>query len=198
MSMGKAERTRQLIIEKTAPIFNKKGFDATSLSDLTRATGLTKGAIYGNFSDKEEIRKKAFDYATAKVKSKVKQHLVGQTTYKGQLIALINFYSTYVLSPPIPGGCPLLNTAIEADDHHTGIRKKVVIELTATVNFIKTLLDKGVIAGEFKTGIDTKSLAYVFFCSIEGALMFSRAERSCKSMDMVVEHCKGILDRISK
>ncbi|MBL7756118.1 MAG: TetR family transcriptional regulator, partial [Chitinophagaceae bacterium] len=48
---GKAERTRQHIIEKAAPFFNKKGYADTSLSDITAATGLTKGAIYGNFEN---------------------------------------------------------------------------------------------------------------------------------------------------
>lgn len=196
--MGKAERTRQFIVEKTAPIFNKKGFEATSLSDLTRATGLTKGAIYGNFTDKEEIRKEAFNYVTEKVKALVKQHMMGASTYKNQLIAVVEFYSTYVLTPPIPGGCPLLNTAIEADDHDIGMRKRVALELNSTVNFIQSLLDKGVMAGEFKSNIDSKSLAYIFFCSVEGALMFSRAERSSESMNAIVDHCKELLDQISK
>ncbi|HAE68223.1 MAG TPA: TetR/AcrR family transcriptional regulator, partial [Sphingobacterium sp.] len=53
--MSKAEQTRQYIIEKTAPIFNKKGYFATSLSDITTATGLTKGSIYGNFKDKDDL-----------------------------------------------------------------------------------------------------------------------------------------------
>ncbi|MCB0489293.1 MAG: TetR/AcrR family transcriptional regulator [Cyclobacteriaceae bacterium] len=196
--MGKADRTRQFIVEKTAPIFNKKGFEATSLSDLTKATGLTKGAIYGNFSDKEEIRKEAFNYAMEKVRGLVSEHMMGASTYKEQLIAVVNFYASYVLTPPIPGGCPLLNTAIEADDHDIGMRKRVALELNSTVNFIKSLLDKGVMAGEFKSDIDSKSLAYLFFCSVEGALMFSRAERSSKSMDAVVNHCEKILNQISK
>lgn len=196
--MGKAERTRQFIVEKTAPIFNKKGFEATSLSDLTRATGLTKGAIYGNFSDKEEIRKEAFNYAMDKVRGLVSERMISANTYKEQLIAVIGFYASYVLTPPIPGGCPLLNTAIEADDHDIGMRKRVALELNSTVNFIESLLNKGVMAGEFKSGIDSKSLAYLFFCSVEGALMFSRAERSSESMDAVVNHCKEILNQISK
>ncbi len=196
--MGKAERTRQFIVEKTAPIFNKKGFEATSLSDLTRATGLTKGAIYGNFSDKEEIRKEAFNYAMDKVRGLVSERMISANTCKEQLIAVIGFYASYVLTPPIPGGCPLLNTAIEADDHDIGMRKRVALELNSTVNFIESLLNKGVMAGEFKSDIDSKSLAYLFFCSVEGALMFSRAERSSESMDAVVNHCKEILNQISK
>ena len=54
-SLSKAERTRLFIIEKTAPVFNTKGFAGTSLTDLTDATGLTKGSIYGNFQNKDEV-----------------------------------------------------------------------------------------------------------------------------------------------
>ena len=51
--MSKAKRTKWYIIEKTAEIFNKKGFSGTSLTDLTSATQLTKGSIYGNFEAEE-------------------------------------------------------------------------------------------------------------------------------------------------
>jgi AcrR family transcriptional regulator len=40
--MSKAEKTKQFIIEKTATLFNTKGYISTSLSDITQATGLTK------------------------------------------------------------------------------------------------------------------------------------------------------------
>src|ERR1700722_8888899 len=66
-NISKAERTRQFIIEKTAPIFNKKGYAGTSLSDITAATGLTKGSIYGNFADKDEVALAAFDYNIGKL-----------------------------------------------------------------------------------------------------------------------------------
>ena len=48
--MTKADRTRSYIIEQVAPIFNKKGVHGTSLSDITNATGLTKGAIMATSS----------------------------------------------------------------------------------------------------------------------------------------------------
>jgi AcrR family transcriptional regulator len=196
--MTKSERTRQHIIEKTAPLFNRKGFDGTTLADLTAATGLTKGALYGNFADKDEIADEAFRYAVKKVKEMVARKLAKQTTYKQQLSALLDFYAKYVNKPPVPGGCPLLNAAVEADDHRTSIRKVVTRELVATIDFITLLLDSGVEAGEFNKNINTRELAYTFFCSVEGALMFSRAERSDEPMEIIVRHCKNILDQISK
>ena len=196
--MSKAERTRQFIIEATAPLFNKKGFDGTTLTDLTEATGLTKGAIYGNFSDKDEIAEEAFRYSMKKVREMVQDHLSGATSCKDQLIALFDFYAAYVFNPPVAGGCPLLNTAIEADDHRTSMRRVVSKELMKTVNFIAGLLEEGVKTGEFVKNTNARKLAYTFFCSIEGALMFSRVERSREPMDIVIAHCKNVLDQISK
>ena len=196
--MTKSERTRQYIIETTAPLFNCKGFDGTSLSDLTQTTGLTKGAIYGNFNDKDEIATEAFRYAIGKVREAVQERLSKVKTNKGQLVALFEFYSEYVFDPPVPGGCPLLNASVEVDDYHQSMRRIVVKELTQTVEFIRTLLEKGVEEGEFKKSIKVRELAYTFFCIVEGAIMYSRVERSREPMDIVIKHCKNILKNISK
>jgi TetR/AcrR family transcriptional regulator, transcriptional repressor for nem operon len=194
----KAEKTRLYIIEQTAPLFNRKGFAGTSLSDLTETTGLTKGALYGNFSDKEEIATAAFRHAMQKVREMVQQKLAGARTFKGQLIALFDFYAQYVFDPPVAGGCPLLNAAVETDDDHPSMRRVVVKELMQTVSFIQNLLEQGVSKGEFKRNIKSKELAYTFFCTIEGAVMFSRVERSREPMDIVIRHCKKLLDQITK
>lgn len=196
--MTKAECTRRFIAEKTAPLFNSKGFDGTSLTDLTNATGLTKGALYGNFSGKEEIALEAFRYSINKVRELARLELEDATSYKKQLLALLTFYAKYVLTPPVPGGCPLLNTAIEADDHHTFMRSVVASELRNTVDFISDLLKKGIQSGEFIRGIKTKEIAYTLFCAVEGALMFSRVERSREPMDIIVRHCKKIIKQISQ
>ena len=196
--MTKGERTRQFIIEQTAPLFNCKGFAGTSLTDLTEKTRLTKGALYGNFYNKEEIAREAFQYAIQKVRQCVQSKLEESKTYKGKLLKLLEFYCEYVFSPPIPGGCPLLNAAVEADDIDSGLRPVVVQEMLHTVDFIRDLLKKGIQAGEFKRGTGTKELAYTIFCVIEGGVMFSRVERSPEPMNIVVKHCKKLLEQISK
>jgi AcrR family transcriptional regulator len=175
-----------------------KGFDGTTMSDLTKTTGLTKGALYGNFADKEDIAMEAFKYSIRKVKKLVSAKVSSASTFKKQLVALLEFYAEYVNKPPVPGGCPLLNSAIEADDHRLSMRKIVSKELNSTVDFIASLLRKGIKAGEFVNTVNEHELAYVLFCSVEGALMFSRVERSREPMDIIVKHCKKMLDQISK
>lgn len=195
--MTKAERTRQHIIERTAAVFNCKGFAGTSLSDLTTQTGLTKGALYGHFENKEEIATAAFQYAMQKVRDIVRTKLQPISGYRLQLMALLDFYSEYVFQPPVPGGCPLLNAGVEVDDDHSSMRRIVVDEITLTVEFIETLLINGKVTGEFKPETNPRELAYTFFCMIEGAIMYARAEKSREPMDIVVKHCKKLLDQIS-
>lgn len=195
--LSKSAKTRQYILEKTSPIFNTKGYEGTSLSDLTQSTGLTKGALYGNFHNKEDLAMEAFKYSVARVKEFVRQRVDQEVTYKRQLRAMLDFFAEYVFNPPVPGGCPLLNSAIETDDHFTGMRRVVVKELMSTVMFIYNLLNKGIKAGEFRKDINPRELAYTIFCSVEGAIMFSRAERSEEPMKIIVKHCKKLLNEIS-
>lgn len=195
--MGKAERTRQYIVERTAPLFNRKGFDGTSLTDLTHATGLTKGALYGNFEDKEEIALEAFHYSVKKVRKLVMKELVGITHPREQLLAILKFYSQYVFSPPVPGGCPLLNTAVEADDHRPGMRKIVALELMHTVEFLRRVIVRGKREGVFVKSVNSREFAFSLFCLVEGALMFSRVERSQEPMNLVIRHAKKLLDDIT-
>jgi AcrR family transcriptional regulator len=195
--LSKSARTKKYILIRTAPIFNTKGFEGTSMTDLTTSTGLTKGALYGNFYNKEDLAMEAFKYSVRKVKEFVRQRVEHEVTYKRQLRAMLDFFAEYVFYPPVRGGCPLLNTAVQVDDQLPGMRRVVVKELMSTVMFIYNLLNKGIKAGEFRKDINARELAYTIFCSIEGAIMFSRAERSEEPMKIIVKHCKKILNEIS-
>jgi TetR/AcrR family transcriptional regulator, transcriptional repressor for nem operon len=195
--MRKSARTRQYIIEQTAEIFNKRGFEGTSLSSLQDATGLTKGSLYGNFKDKEEIAFEAFAYAMKVTRDAVNKKVATKTTAKGKLLAILSFYSQYVFNSPIPGGCPLLNNAVEADDFHLSFRTMVSHEIDLTINAIADLIEEGKKKMEFNKDIRSLETAYILFTSIEGAIMVSRVSGSEKAMRVVVAHCKSILDQIS-
>lgn len=195
--MTKGSRTRRFIIDKTAPLFNIKGYAGTSLLDLTEATGLSKGALYGNFRDKEEIAVAVFHYSMEKVKEAVQVKLEKADTYKDKILRLFDFYSQYVFASPIPGGCPLMNYAVDADDHHLFLKKSVAAEIVGTIDFIAKLLEKGRKNGEFNSDIKPKELASLFFCSIEGAIVISRVSSSDTAMKTVIRNCKTILDQIT-
>ena len=110
------EETRKLIIDKALPIFNTKGYNAASLSDITSATGITKGAIYGNFKNKDEVATAAFERGVEIVTGEISKRVRVEKTAPDKLMSIVKFYEEYINKPPIPGGCPILNSSVEADD----------------------------------------------------------------------------------
>lgn len=54
-SNGKRERTREKLINAAAAIVGEKGFHATSLDEVAASVGMTRGAIYGNFRNREDL-----------------------------------------------------------------------------------------------------------------------------------------------
>ncbi len=192
--MTKAARTRQYIIEKTAPVFNTRGYEGTSLSDLCAATGLTKGALYGNFQGKEELASEAFRYTISRMRGVGSKSMGIHRTYYERLISLLDFFIQAVLNPPVKGGCPLLNTAVEADDLRPSMRRLVVEELEKSVNSMTKLIEGGKKAGEFRDDVESRELAAFFFCAIEGAIMYSRVSGSDAPMRNVIARIKDLVN----
>src|ERR1700739_4539753 len=121
--MTKGEQTRRKIVEAAAPIFNKRGYEGSSLSELMVATGLKKGGIYRHFSSKEELAAEAFDYAW---KSAFKTRIHDLEQVPNSIEKLKRFIVNFVNGrSAVPGGCPVLNTAVEADDGNLLLRDRV-------------------------------------------------------------------------
>jgi AcrR family transcriptional regulator len=195
--VSKSEKTKEFIRKQAAPLFNKQGFAGTSLGDLTKATGLTKGALYGNFKDKDGIALAAFSYSMQKVRAIMKSRLDPLTTYKEKLYSLLDFFGEYVMHSPIPGGCPMMNYGVDADDHQRFMRKPVAKEMQSTMDFIQLCLLNGLRNNEFKSTTNTVAIAQVMFCAIEGAIVVSRVTGTPAPMVAVVAHCKSLLEEIS-
>ena len=134
--MTKSEKTKQYIIEKTAPLFNTRGYAGTSMNDMVAATGLTKGSIYGNFKNKDEVACAAFDSNFSRIQNLIGSELEKHRTYKGKLLAYTKVYENFLKDPFPIGGCPILNTATESDDTHPELKKKAGTALTSWKNSI--------------------------------------------------------------
>lgn len=171
--MSKAERTRSYIIERTASLFNTKGYAGTSINDICEATGLTKGSVYGNFESKDEVALAVFDYNLGKVNRIVQSELAGKATVKEKLLAYIAVYKDFLQHPFPEGGCPILNTAIEADDTHPELKKKVNEAIMAWKNTLVTLIEEGIRSGEVKQQVDPEQFALTIIATIEGAIMIA-------------------------
>ena len=171
---SKAERTRQFIVEKTAPIFNMKGYAGTSLNDMMDATGLTKGSIYGNFVNKDDVALAAFDFNLKQVDNVIRQEMANRNTYREKLMVYTKVYENFLEFPFPKGGCPVLNTAVDADDTHPALKQKASEAVNNWKNTLSRLIQKGIGNNEFKPDIDPEQIALTIIAMIEGAIMITK------------------------
>ncbi|MED4754985.1 TetR/AcrR family transcriptional regulator [Brevibacillus choshinensis] len=191
--MRKGEKTRQHIIEKSAGLFNQKGYAGSSIQDIIQVTGLTKGGVYRTFSGKDEIALEAFDYASRIMMEHFLKAAEKTETAIDKIIEVCAVYEDPVNHPPIEGGCPLLNTAVEADDGYLPLREKAVTAHRQFSTFIQNILDEGVITGELSSGLNTEALASFVVSSLEGGVMTSRLTRNNKHIGFVIQQIKLVL-----
>lgn len=195
--LPKAERTRQRIIESTSGIFNMKGYAGTSMSDITEATGLTKGSIYGNFTNKEEVALAVFDYNHGKVKAALKQRMDKAATYYDKLMVYAQVYDQFTRSSAFSkGGCPILNTAIEADDTNSLLKDRAAKAIVNWKNKIEELLEGGIAAGEFKADINRSQVALSLVALIEGGIMIAKVTSSQSNLDQIMKTVEMLINQL--
>jgi len=171
--LTKAEQTTQFIIEKVAPLFNQKGYAATSMSDITRVTGLTKGAIYGNFENKEAIAIAAFDRSVNDLLKRIGKHQEQSPSPLQKLYLIADFYKTYYDYSKHTGGCPILNIGVNSVQQNSKLVERVQYIIQKTQNNIAKLVLWGIEAGEINPEVDAIQFAKQTYTHIQGAVFMS-------------------------
>lgn len=172
--MSKADKTKQFIIEQTAKIFNIKGFAGTSLSDITGITGLTKGSVYGNFKNKDDVAIEAFKYNFNMMKQLFVSEMAKVNTNREKLLVYTEVLSDFSESKFPIGGCPILNTAVESDDTHPILKQLAKKTFVGWIDQIVGVLVAGIEAGEFNPKMNTEQVAITILASLEGSIMIRK------------------------
>jgi TetR/AcrR family transcriptional repressor of nem operon len=172
--MSKGEETRERVVAQAAALFNIHGYAGTAISDIMAATGLEKGGIYRHFSGKEQLALAAFDYAAGQVRRRFAEGLAGQAHAADRLIALLAVFRGYAQRPPLAGGCPVLNTAVESDDTNPPLRERARAVVKEWQAMIQTTVQVGIDRREIRPEVDGAKLALLLIATMEGAVMLTQ------------------------
>ena len=172
-TMKKGQLTKENILLKAATLFNTEGYSKASLSDIMAATGLEKGGIYNHFGSKDQLMLEAFDFAVRHVGNVIRQKLDAQPDAIGKLSTLVDHFSAMAEGAPIPGGCPLMNTAIESDDSMPELRERARAAMTRFLRLVEIIIREGM-EHEFRSDLDPGAEAMRLIASLEGALMLRK------------------------
>ncbi|OJJ23345.1 hypothetical protein BKI52_03010 [marine bacterium AO1-C] len=190
------EQTKKDIVEKSARLFNKKGYLSTSIQDIEQVTGLTKGSIYGNFKNKEEVALEVFRYNFRLLFAGIDQLVSEASTAKDQLMAYVHFYRKNYHLVEDMGGCPLLNVSVDVDDTNPALKAKAVKYIKTWEKSVTYTINQGQLAGEWNQQVD----AHVFFSRlaalIQGGVFLAKTtgvlDYLFNNLDLLEEHILSI------
>ena len=192
--MGKGDTTRQEIIRQAAPVFNQRGFAGASMQHIMQATGLEKGGIYRHFTSKQELAEEALRYAVGNAITRRTESLAAVEGAVNKLRAMVKNFA--VAPSTIAGGCPLMNTAIDADDTNPALRSLALDGIQAWKHQVARVVKDGVKRGEIVRTAKPERIANQIIATLEGGLMISRLEGSGAALEDARVGLDALLDSI--
>jgi AcrR family transcriptional regulator len=191
--LSKAERTRQFILEKAAPLFNEKGVSGVSIDDVLAATKLTKGCLYGHFESKEDLSTHVVDLLLVKAREQLLIAIGQGKTAKAKIFAYLDFYKD-PLNTQVRGGCPIFNIAVESDDLYPEIKEKIAELIRNGQEEFAAIVKHGIDQGEFSSKIDPSLIAFKFVAAVEGAVVMCRVMNTAKPMQALIKSLKAEIE----
>ncbi|PIB23828.1 TetR family transcriptional regulator [Maribacter sp. 4U21] len=191
----KAERTTTYIIKTVAPVFNKHGYVGTSMSDLTEATGLTKGALYGNFENKEALALSAFEYNSKILLAAIDEQLNHPGSALDKVFSLTDFYKKYDIFTLDMGGCPILNVGVDAQHNNSLLAAASRETLKEIEGKLALVLENGINAGEFKIPVTPLQFAKQLITMLQGAIAMATITKDRKYLHNTVTYLEVLIKR---
>ena len=182
------DETKAKILRKSGVLFNTQGYKATSISDITTATGYTKGAIYRHFKNKALLEKETLFHLSALMLEKLRDRIKAESTAGSKLRAVFRYFESYITNPEVKGGCPLMNAAIEADDANPLLRREAVKVLDILRDSVITILRNGIRYKQVKKETDVEYYTTIVIASLEGAIMMSKLRGDNHDIKRVIKH----------
>ncbi|WP_249660782.1 TetR/AcrR family transcriptional regulator [Lysinibacillus fusiformis] len=177
-------RTREFdeekVLEAAMQLFWEKGYEATSLSDLTSRMGIQRPSIYSTFGDKKELFEAALRRYTTSRAADIRARLQSHVSVKQAFATFFEEVIQAEYTKDLSNGCFCINTMVELAPHEE--RFEVLTrehQLYLAVIFQETI-ERGVQAGELEADTDAKSLAQALIVSLIGltVMMKSQPQRS--------------------
>jgi AcrR family transcriptional regulator len=174
----KGELTRQNIIEKSMQLFSVKGYFNTSIAGIVKATGITKGGLYGHFRNKEEIWYAVYDECGRIWKSVVFQGVRDISDPLVRLERVIeNSLKNYLGAGVFEGGCFLFNALVELAGQSSAMSNHVLKGFKAFSALLRLWLEEAEQKGMLRDGLNLDGIANFLVISLNGAAPLYAASR---------------------
>ncbi|MCG8492138.1 MAG: TetR/AcrR family transcriptional regulator [Sneathiellales bacterium] len=181
-------------VTKAQKVFWSKGYEATSLSDLTEGMGINKGSLYNAFGNKKKLFMLALlqydrdnGQKTVQALSKIEDPVEAITTLFDGLVA-------QSIDDRECKGCFLVNTALELPHHEEDIQKLVISALEDIEGFFKSMILKGQKVGRISKDIQADETAKSLLSFVVGLRVLARGVFDEKGLHAIRDNAVRLID----
>ena len=166
----KGDLTRQHILEKSMQLFSVQGYFNTSIAGIVKATGLTKGGLYGHFRNKQEIWYAVYDECVRIWKGVVFQGVRDISDPLGRIERVLeNSLKHYLGAGVFEGGCFLFNALVELAGQSSAMSNHVLKGFKAFSALLRLWLEEAEQKGVLRDGLNLDGIANFLVISLNGA-----------------------------
>lgn len=192
MRQERAIRTRQKILVVAAEVFDELGYEATTISDILKRSGLTKGALYFHFTSKEELAQAVLAAQAEALPEVPAQELKLQQSLDEALL-LAHLLRQDTGDPIIQAGVRL---TVDQGTRLDNLQRRATMD--GWMRHTRSLLDEARACGEIAPHVDTESLAKLFVGAFTGVQVLSRIMTGRKDMaERVVDLYRHLMPSVA-
>ncbi|BAY20324.1 transcriptional regulator [Calothrix sp. NIES-2100] len=173
-------------LDQALKVFWRKGYEGTSLSDLTEALGITRPSLYAAFGNKEDLFRKALDRYVEGPASYISE-AIAEPTARAVVERLLSGAIDLLTDPRNPGGCLIVQGAIACSEESDTIRRELVARRAAGKAAIHQRLKRAILEGDLPTDADPADMASYLATIIHGMAVQAASGASREELQRVAE-----------
>ena len=177
---------REAALDRAMEVFWQKGFEGTSLSDLTKAMGINPPSLYSAFGDKEHLFLETVERYQAK-HGPATCPFTDQPTARGAVEQLLAWTVKELCGTSQPRGCMMVMTSTTTTASSKHLQAALAECRAASRERLKARIDQGAREGELPASTDTGALADFYATVLTGMSLQAREGASRKSLLATVE-----------
>lgn len=178
---------RAAALRRAMEVFWRRGYEGTSLGDLTEAMGINKPSLYAAFGCKEALFREAVELYDAVEGTATEQALREAPTAREAVETMLRKNAEAYTSPEKPSGCMIVLAAMIGTPESQGVRDYLSGLRRAGIVAVRRRLERGVAEGELPAGTDTGALAAFYSTVLQGLSIQARDGASRQTLGAIID-----------